>query len=361
MVERADTHRYNKLTLERKLAPCEEPAHQKLSIFSRAIGRSESVALEFTGSGAGSGNSSETGARIMILSGERWLRTLLTALTVMIAPVSNATLFAQGYGPDPFKPYNSQYLPYTFPMGPASPAGGGGAGGVMMRMGNAGANQYQGYMDELSGQARQGSDRNGIGTPYYRSAVDPNFDPQGKREYRPNQKADQSFDESREVVTRKYLAYLTEHDPKKRAELLRDYNATRNRVSRAMSARRDPSTRLLEAATGSGTAPRRSAATARGAEANERSDMGDDGPRSSVRGPSTGSGRRAGTASIPPPPPLAGARSGRRTSQRRSPEDVLKRARRLDDGNDVKPSAGAPTGADSNSGRRPIPAPLPPD
>ena len=151
----------------------------------------------------------------MTLSGEKWLRTLLTALTVLIAPMSTSTLFAQGYGPDPFKPYNSQYVPYTYPTGPASPAGGG-RSDVMARMGNLGANQYQGYLDDLNGQARQGSERYGIGMPYYRSAVDPNFDPQGKREYRPNQKADQSFDETRKVVTRKYIAYLTEHDPKKR-------------------------------------------------------------------------------------------------------------------------------------------------
>jgi hypothetical protein len=361
MVERADTHRYNKLALERKSIPGKEPAHQKLSTFSCAIGRSESVATVFTGSGAGSGNSSETGARIMTLSGEKWLRTLLTALTVLIAPVSSSTLLAQGYGPDPFKPYNSQYLPYTFPMGPASPAGGG-RSDLMMRMGNAGANQYQGYLDELSGQARQGSERYGIGMPYYRSAVDPKFDPEGKREYRPNQKADQSFDETREVVTRKYLAYLTEHDPKKRADLLRDYNATRGRVSRAMSARRDPSARLLEAASGSSDAVRRRpAATTRGAEASERNGVADEAPRSSVRGPSISSSRRTGTGSIPPAPPLTGAGFSRRTAPRRSPEDVLKRARRLDGGDDVKPRAGAPAGAGSDSGRRALPAPLPPE
>ena len=96
----------------------------------------------------------------------------------MIAPASTSTLLAQGYGPDPFRPYNSQYDPYTYPMGPASPAGGG-RSDIMTRMGNSGANQYQGYLDELAGQARQGSERYGIGMPYYRSAVDPNFDPEG--------------------------------------------------------------------------------------------------------------------------------------------------------------------------------------
>lgn len=61
----------------------------------------------------------------MIFYREKRLRTLLTVLAGMIAPASASTAFAQGFGPDPFRPYNSQYDAYTYPQGPASPAGGG--------------------------------------------------------------------------------------------------------------------------------------------------------------------------------------------------------------------------------------------
>ncbi len=167
----------------------------------------------------------------------------------------------------------------------------------MPRMGNMGANQYQGYIDEMSGAGRQGAERYGIGMPYYRSAVDPSFDPKGNRQYRPNQDADRSFEQSHEVVTRKYLAYFTEKDPKKRAELLRDYNRTRSRVSRAMSGRREESSRLVDAANGTGADRRRSAAASR-----EADDLGEpsDKPRSSSRlsgrEPITDAGRRTSRA-----------------------------------------------------------------
>ena len=61
----------------------------------------------------------------MTLSREKWLRIMLTVLAVMIAPAITSSVLAQGYGADPFRPYNSQYDAYTYPMGPASPAGGG--------------------------------------------------------------------------------------------------------------------------------------------------------------------------------------------------------------------------------------------
>jgi hypothetical protein len=301
----------------------------------------------------------ETGARNMTLSREKWLRTMLTTLAVMIAPVSTSTALAQGYGADPFRPYNSQYDAYTYPMGPASPAGGG-RSSFLPRMGNMGANQFQGYLDELSGAGRQGTEKYGIGMPYYRSAVDPTFDTKGTREYRPNRVADEALEQTNEVITRKYLAYFTEKDPKKRAELLRDYNRTRSRVSRALSGGREGSSRLLDAANGTGTERRGSAIRGRDAE-----DLGQnrDKPRSASRlsgreSSTTETGRRAATNSIPPAPALPGLESYRRTiTPRRSPTEVLDRSRRL--GRDVRPtpSTGAPAAADSGAARQPLPTP----
>ncbi len=38
--------------------------------------------------------------------------------------MGTTTVWAQGFGPDPFRPYNSQYEPYVRAIGPASPAAG---------------------------------------------------------------------------------------------------------------------------------------------------------------------------------------------------------------------------------------------
>jgi len=292
----------------------------------------------------------------MTIFREMRLRTLLTALAVTIAPASASTAFAQGYGPDPFKPYNSQYEAYTYPMGPASP-GGGGRGVALPPMGNAGANQYQRYVDEISGAGRQGTEKYGIGMPYYRSAVDPSFDTKGTRQYRPNHNADQTFEQSQEVITRKYVAYFTEKDPKKRAELLRDYNRARNQVSRAMSGRREDPSRLLDAANGTGTDRRRSAISGRDADdLGQNRDRLRSSARFSDREPSSDSGRRAATSAIPPAPLLPGVDTLRRTvTPRRTPNEVLERARRL--GRDVKPSTGAPAASGSGTAGPALPPP----
>ena len=55
---------------------------------------------------------------------EKWLRSLLTALAAMLWGADQSPLWAQGFGADPFRPYNSQYDAYTYPMGPATPGGG---------------------------------------------------------------------------------------------------------------------------------------------------------------------------------------------------------------------------------------------
>ena len=188
----------------------------------------------------------------------------------------------------------------------------------MPRMGNRGANQYQGYLDELSGSDRQGTERYGIGMPYYRSSVDPTFDPKGNREYRPNSKADRTYEQTQEVITRKYLAYFTEKDPKKRAELLKDYNRTRSNVSRAMSGRREDPTRALEAATADDFAERQIALSGPPGRCRVRPRRMRE-PRSSAARRSTRAlvhrcGHAAtSTGLIPPPPPLLPGSSTRRT------------------------------------------------
>jgi hypothetical protein len=289
----------------------------------------------------------------------KWLRSSLTALVILVAPAGTSIVWGQGgYGPDPFKPYNWQYDQYTYPMATTNIAPGG-----IPQMGNRGANAFQGYLDELSGSGRQGPERYGIGVPYFRSAVDPSFDPKGDREYRPNFKSNRTYEQTQEVITRKYLAYFSERDPKRRAELLKDYNRTRSNVSRAMSGRREDPTRALQAATAADFGERRSPAPARRADALQ--DAADEKPRTSssrrsTRALPTDAGTRGATGSIPPPPLLPGG-SSRSTNRRRRPSEVLDRARRLNSGDDVEPNSGAPAAPGSGTARRPLPAGAPPE
>jgi hypothetical protein len=301
----------------------------------------------------------EYGGSTMTSTRGKWLRSSLAALVILVAPASTSTVWAQGgYGADPFKPYNSQYDPYTYPM--ATPDVGPGSGG-MPRMGNQGANQYQNYLDELSGADRQGNERYGIGVPYYRSSIDPSFDPKGDREYRPNSKMDRTYEHTQEVITRKYLAYFAEKDPKKRTELLKDYNRTRSNVSRAMStARREDPARALEEATADDFGERRSRSPARRDDALSGTADGKPRPAPAARRPTrplpTADGARGGAGLIPPPPPLYPGGDGRATIRRRRPSDVLDRSRRLNSGSDVQPNPGARTGPGGGAARRSVPA-----
>src|SRR5262249_15334205 len=152
--------------------------------------------------------------------------TTMTALRVdrlgRVASVVCALLFlagdrvvrAQGFGPDPFRPYNNQYDAYTYPLGPAGPDAAQSA--AAMRAGLRGANQFQNYLAEIQGLGRTGTERYGQGLPYFRSVVDPRFDPGQKRDHRPNSTTAQSFEATQQRLTAKYLAYFEEQDPQKR-------------------------------------------------------------------------------------------------------------------------------------------------
>ena len=77
-----------------------------------------------------------------------WLRSLLAGLSIAAAQTGASTVSAQGFGPDPFKPYNSQFDAYTYPTGPGQ------AAGLNARFGNGGANQFQNYLNELTSGGR---------------------------------------------------------------------------------------------------------------------------------------------------------------------------------------------------------------
>ncbi|MFI5454969.1 MAG: hypothetical protein ACHRXM_05910 [Isosphaerales bacterium] len=261
----------------------------------------------------------------MISTRGNWLRSLLAGLSIMAAQAGAPFASAQGFGPDPFQPYNSQFEAYTRPIGPAGP--GAGQGGMNARSGGRRDNEFQTYLNELAGTARAGAEKYGIGMPYYRSTVDSRFDTDGKREYRPNRKADSTYEQTQELITQKYFAYFAERDPARRAALIRDYNQTRRRVSHALSSRRENPTSILDAATEPVT-DRRMRRTTPG-RADDLSGRADSTPRPSHSAPvrprsSDAVGSRSG--SIPPPPPLPPSAAARSSRTRRTPAEVLNRA-----------------------------------
>jgi hypothetical protein len=278
----------------------------------------------------------------------KWLRSLLAGLRIAAAQGGASTAWAQGFGPDPFQPYNSQFEPFTYPTAPSSP-GMGQSAGMNVRSGVRGANDWEAYQNQLAGAGRAGAERYGIGMPYYRSTVDSRFDKDGKREYRPNRRADQSYERTQEVITQKYLAYFAERDPTKRAALVRDYNQTSRRVSRALSTRGNDPSRILDAATQLDS-DQRSMPSTIGRDDDLRG-SGISTPRSSGADRSGAAGSRS--RSIPPAPPLPPGAAAR---PRRTPTEVLNRAQRSSGSDSLVPG----TRAGSATERRARPGSTPP-
>jgi hypothetical protein len=251
-----------------------------------------------------------------------WIWATSLVLATAVAP--NA--FAQpSFGPDPFRPYLNQYDPYVYPMGPASPMAGGGEG--MIRPGFRSANQFQDYLEGLSGPGRLTTDRAGIGMPYYRSSVDGTWGGSGSRDYQPNVRSTPTFEQTQRRVTDRYFAYFSERDPKTRAVLLKEYRQARRDASRVLSSGTPSPTEVLNSA--SGTRPR-SGAMRTGRSA-------DDQPSSSLRSgrfDDSDRGRRTSSRSAPPPPSIPSIGSSRASGRSRStPTRVLDRAGSMDDRN----------------------------
>ncbi len=267
-----------------------------------------------------------------------WLGSSLLAAILVLVPAAATTVRAQpGFGPDPFWPYNSQYAPYTTPMGPAGPEGGQG-GPFYGRGGLRGANQFQNYLDNLEGPGRNVSDRSSIGMPYYRSAVDPSFETRGRvpRQYTPNSMTSASFDDSQRRVADTYFRYYSERDPSRRASLLKEYRGARRDAALALAGRGRSSSRASDAADRPEPAPRRGARTG-----------------SALLPGLGGTGRSRTPADRFGPPPEVPSVGGRRSSgsgaRRGLPTDVLNRSQAMDRDEGASPNSGSP----SNSFLRP--------
>ena len=151
-------------------------------------------------------------------------------VSLLIGMLLPAAVHGQGFGPDPFQPYNSQYAPFVTPVAPGPlDYGYYGAG-----RGVRGANQFQEYLNSLETRAagaRAGGA--GVGVPYYQG--NRAYDEEFGRIYQPNKAADQRFEATQASLNQLYFDYLREKDPKKRAELFRNYNRARSRADRELA------------------------------------------------------------------------------------------------------------------------------
>ena len=126
----------------------------------------------------------------------------------------------------------------------------------MPQVGVRGANQFENYMNSLRGSGGgRSAGGSGAGVPYYQA--NRAYDREFGRIYRPNQETDKrfDFDESQGNVTDLYFKYLREKDPKKRAELFRDYNRARTRSDKELGGRRSTAPRVGTGAKGRLTKP----------------------------------------------------------------------------------------------------------
>jgi hypothetical protein len=155
-----------------------------------------------------------------------WL-LLVALLSLCLANVS----YAQGFGADPFRPYNSQYDPFVYPIVPGATDFG---QNQSPYAGVRQANRFEEYMNSI--QSGGMGARSGIGAPYYNA--NRTFDREFNRIYRPNEKADAKFDLTQEKVTDLYFQALREKDSKKRAELFKRYKDARTRAGRELESQR---------------------------------------------------------------------------------------------------------------------------
>ncbi|MBV8311191.1 MAG: hypothetical protein JO344_12480, partial [Planctomycetaceae bacterium] len=228
-----------------------------------------------------------------------------TVLPLLFGVLLATAARGQGFGPDPFQPYNSQYAPFITPVAPGPMDYGYNNG---LARGVRGANQFANYLDSLqtsAAGARAGG--TGVGTPYYQA--NRAYDREFGRIYQPNKVADQQFETSQASVNQLYFEYLREKDPKKRAEIFRNYNRARSRADRELVSPRgvpgaQPGTRSTRR---EGRAIRSEDAT----EATDRDLLAPPPPAASDTMRSRARTARSGADSSlgPPPSPLRGSRS----------------------------------------------------
>jgi hypothetical protein len=217
----------------------------------------------------------------------------------------------QGFTADPFNvvgAYNLGYLDYLTPTYPNGYGVIPNQGALSGRSGALRANQFQSYLDEIEGLDRFStehdvlSSRSGsrTGVPYYRATRRFESTPPRITPPNPYESADRAYLRDRQARDEKYFEYLRETDPRKRAQLYREYTQENLRAARELAQPRSSPPR-----SGSGaTVPTRPSPTGR-----STTPMG---PVVSSPASSTATGPR-------PTGPSPGAYAGNSTVYRRIP------------------------------------------
>ncbi|AGA26595.1 hypothetical protein [Singulisphaera acidiphila] len=225
---------------------------------------------------------------------------------------------AQDHTADPYKPYNQQYEQFVYP---AYPSGYGLTPNqnLLERGGYGGANQFQRFLDSEEGPSDElgtGRRRSGPGIPYYSAYRQ--YDKDYGRIYQPNQESDKAFQQDQRSKHDKYIAYLKERDPRKRAELYRAYTRDANKVSRDLANPRGQAAR----ATSPNTATPKTEDGAVAPTARRRS-----------AAPASGTGAAPSTLSTKPAP------------RQRKPSDILRESDELDAGRLTAPGLAPRSGS----------------
>src|SRR5208283_5451831 len=228
-----------------------------------------------------------------------------TVLPLLLGVLLSTAARGQGFGPDPFQPYNQQYAPFVTPIAPGPMDYG---YNNQMARGVRGANQFENYLQSLQTSALGARAGTGVGVPFFQA--NRAFDREFGRIYQPNKAADQRFEANQASVNQLYFEYLREKDPKKRAEIFRNYNRARSRADRELASPRgvlgaQPGTRSTTRREGRATSPEDTTAVKDRDLLATPPPATSDTPRSRARSARSGADSSLG----PPPSPVGGSRA----------------------------------------------------
>ena len=249
-----------------------------------------------------------------------------TALPLLLGVLFSTAARGQGFGPDPFQPYNSQYAPFITPIAPGPMDYGYNNG---LRQGIRGANQFENYLNSLQTSvagARAGGA--GTGIPYFQA--NRAYDSQFGRIYQPNKVADERFEPTRQVSTSCTSSTCGRKTPRNAPRSSGTITA-RSRAVRELAAPRvvpgaQPGTRSTTRREGRATSPE----DATGAKARDL--LATPPPATSDTTRTRARSARSGADSSlgPPPSPLGRSRDSIGSGGGATPSQILDRAARPD-------------------------------
>jgi hypothetical protein len=162
--------------------------------------------------------------------------TAAVAALLLSAVLGASSAAVAQTSPDPYKPWNSAYESYVYPMYPRGSGISPNQAALMMPSGTRGANQFQSFLDELEGIDREPgrayTPRRGIGVPYTQAYR--RDDRTYGRVYTPNEEVDKNYNAARQARDEKYAEYLNARDGKDRARLLKEYDLYNRRTLREL-------------------------------------------------------------------------------------------------------------------------------